>query len=121
MFYTIENGFVKIPEQDFKGLVNELEALKSAREDALDRVALDQALRTDEELLPAALVRRMVEGESPLRVFRTYRELTQQALADAAQVSKTTISELETGRKDGSIKTLARIADVLNVDIDDLV
>jgi len=78
-------------------------------------------LRTEEELLPADLVRRMVEGESPIRVFRTYRSLTQQALAAAAKVSKTTISELETGRKIASIKTLSRIADVLNVDIDDLV
>ena len=121
MPYTIENGFVKIPKSEFDGLIHELESLKSAHEDALDRAALDHALRLDEELLPADLVRRMVEGESPLRIFRTYRGMSQQALADAAKVSKTTISELETGRKDGSVKTLAKIAKILNVDIDDLV
>ncbi|MBL4871167.1 MAG: helix-turn-helix domain-containing protein [Robiginitomaculum sp.] len=92
-----------------------------ARKDALDSAALDQALRVDEEPLPADLVRRMVASESPIRVFRTYRGLTQQVLADATNVPKTTINELETGRKDGSIKTLSRIAEVLNVDVDDLI
>lgn len=121
MSYIIENGFVKVPEHVFQGLLNEIETLKEAKEDMLDRMALDRALRIDEELLPAELVKRMVDGQSPIRVFREYRGLTQQALADAAKVSKTTISELETGRKDGSIKTLLAIANVLNVDIDDLV
>ncbi len=51
------------------------------------------------------------------KVFRTYRGLTQQTLADAIGVSKTTICELETGRKTGSVKTLARIAKVFAVDI----
>ncbi|PHS27286.1 MAG: transcriptional regulator [Robiginitomaculum sp.] len=114
MPYAIENGFVKIPEKDFERLIDKLE-------DALDRLALDAALRENKKRFPGELVQRMVEGEAPLRVFRQYRGLTQQALADAAKVSKTTISELETGRKDGSIKTIARIAEVLNLDIDDLV
>ena len=95
--------------------------LTSKTEDALDRQACDEALRADEELFPAPMARRMVEGESPIRVFRQYRGLTQQALADAAGVSKTTICEMETGRKNGSVKTLARIARALDVDIDDLV
>lgn len=121
MDYVTENGFVKVPEREFEGILAELDALKEAQEERLDIAALDQALRLDEELLPAELVRRMVSGESPIRIFREYRGLTQQALADAASVSKTTISELESGRKDGSIKTLSAIAEVLNVDIDDLV
>ena len=121
MPYTVDDGFVKIPETEFNNLVNELTTLKAEREDAYDRAVLDQALRMDEELLPAEIARRMVEGESPLRVFRTYRRMSQQTLADAAKVSKTTISEIETGRKDGSIKTLIAIAHALNVDLDDLV
>ena len=114
MSYAVEDGFVKVPKKEFETLIDKLE-------DAQDRLALDEALREHEEKVPSALVHRMVAGESPLRVFRQFRGLTQQALADAAKVSKTTISELETGRKDGSIKTIARIAEVLNVDIDDLV
>ncbi len=114
MPYAIENGFVKIPQKDFEALMERLE-------DARDRQALDDALRKKEDYFPGHLARRMVNGESPLRVFRTYRGLTQQALADATGVSKTTISELETGRKTGSVKTLARIARALNVDIDDLI
>lgn len=121
MDYVTENGFVKVPKREFEGMLSELKALKDAKEDRFDIAALDQALRLDEELLPAELVRRMVNGESPIRVFREYRGLTQQALADAANVSKTTISELESGRKDGSIKTLSTVAEVLDVDIDDLI
>ncbi len=121
MPYTIENGFVKIPEPEFQGLLNELASLKEAKENAFDLAVLDQALRIDEENLPSDMVRRMVEGEHPIRAFRQYRALTQQALADKCGVSKTTISELETGRKQGSLKTLSAIAEALNVDIDDLV
>ncbi|WP_438729255.1 helix-turn-helix transcriptional regulator [Parasphingorhabdus sp. DH2-15] len=121
MDYVTENGFVKIPKREFEGLLAELNALKESMEERLDIAALDQALRLDEELLPAELVRRMVSGESPIRVFREYRGLTQQALADTVGVSKTTICELERGRKEGSIKTLSAIADALNVDIDDLI
>jgi len=121
MDYVTENGFVKVPKREFEGMLSEIQNLKEAMEDRLDIAALDQALRLDEELLPAELVKRMVNAESPVRVFREHRGLTQQALADAAGVSKTTISELESGRKDGSIKTLSAIADTLNVDIDDLV
>jgi len=114
MPYAIENGFVKVPQKDFEALTERLE-------DALDRQALDEAVRKAEEYFPAKVARRMVEGESPLKAFRTYRGLTQQALADATGVSKTTICELETGRKQGSVKTLARIAKALGVDIDDLI
>ncbi len=121
MPYTVENGFVKIPEHEFKGLMSEIETLRMAHEDALDIAALDKALAEDEEALPGDLVKRMVEGESPVRVFRNWRGMSQQALADAASLSKTTISEIETGRKTGSVGSLARIAKVLDVDIDDLI
>lgn len=121
MEYSVENGFVKIAQGEFEEILAELTALKEAAEERLDVAALDEALRSDEILLPADLVKRMINGESPIRIFREYRGLTQQALADAIGLSKTTISELESGRKDGSIKTISAIAHRLNVTIDDLV
>jgi transcriptional regulator with XRE-family HTH domain len=61
-----------------------------------------------------------VKGESPLRVWREHRGLTQQALADAAGVGKSYISQLEAGTKTGAIGTLRAIASALRVDLDDL-
>ncbi len=47
-----------------KGLLD----LTSKREDALDLQALDEALHKAEECFSAEVARRMVEGESPLRL-----------------------------------------------------
>ena len=40
------------------------------------------------------------------------------ALAEAAGISQSYLSDIENGKKDGSIKVLKRIAQVLNADLD---
>lgn len=112
--YPIENGIVKIPIQDFEALQERLEELE-------DIAALDAALARDEEAFPGDVVKRLLDGESPVKVFREYREMTQAVLAEKTGVTKTTISEIETGRKQGSVGTLKAIANALELDIDDLV
>ena len=82
------------------------------------RVALAEGR---EELVPASVVNRILDGESPLRVWREYRGLTQQALADAAGVGKYYISQIELGRKNGTVETIGRLAHALELDLGDLV
>ena len=74
-----------------------------------------------EELVPEAVVDRMLTGESPVRVWREHRGLTAGQLAEAADISAGYLSELENGKKAGSLETLRRIAAVLKLDIDDLI
>lgn len=92
--------------------------------DAADIVAADRVsarLRSGgEELVPESVVRRLVQGENPVRVWRAHRGLTARALAEKAGISPAFLSEIETGRKDGSVSVLKRLAEALQTDLDDL-
>ena len=75
----------------------------------------------EEELLPADLVDRLLSGDSPLRVWREYRGLTIKALAGETGVAPSYLSQIETGKRAGTVETLSRLAAVLRTTIDDLV
>ena len=98
-------------------------ALDEAREldeDLADCIALEEARRRDEETVPHELVKRLMAGEHPMKVYREHRGLTQAALAERTGLSAMYLSQIETGRRGGSTKTLRKIARALNVDLDDL-
>jgi len=105
--------------------VEEYRALKLAAEDLDELTAFDRVKAAlaagDDETIPAEAVKRMLEGESPLRVFRELRALTQAALADKSGVNRVQISNIEDGSRRGSVDTLRKLADALGVTIDDLV
>ena len=74
-----------------------------------------------EELVPAEVADRIIDGDPPLRVWREYRDLTQSALARASKTSRIQIVDIEAGRATGSVQTLRRLADALQVSVDDIV
>jgi DNA-binding XRE family transcriptional regulator len=74
----------------------------------------------DEETVPAAVVDRLLAGESPIRVWREHRGMTLTALAAAAGIGKGYLSQLEKGERQGPTATLKQIAAALRVDLDDL-
>lgn len=106
-----------IPYAEYQKLLERLE-------DAEDRRAYDRAKAepsaSDDESIPAVVVDRLSAGESPLRVWREHRGLTQQALADAVGLGKSYLSQLESGTKTGTITTLRALAQALQLDLDDL-
>jgi len=89
------------------------------------RRAADNAVRElaagYDEAVPVEVVRELLDDTHPLSVWRRYRGLTQQALADVSGIGKSHISQIESGAKTGSVKCLRRLADALGVDIDDLI
>lgn len=107
-----------LPEADYLALVE-------ASDDAGDREAVRRfraALANgEEEELPSEMVDRILAGESPVRVWREHRGLTAQALAEAAGLAQSYVSQIETGKRDGTIDTLVKLADALGVLVDDLV
>jgi len=109
---------ITIPLEEYRRLQGAAADLDDLR--AYDRVTADLAAGR-EELLPAEMVRRMVAGEAPLRVWREHRGLTQAALGEAAGVNRVQIAEIEAGRKSGSVETVRRLAQALGVAIEDLV
>lgn len=78
------------------------------------------AIAENEEFFPADVVNRIMEGVSPIRVYREYRRLTQGDLADRAEVTNNYISMIETGKVRPSRKLQHKLAAILNVDYDDL-
>ena len=106
-----------LPEAEYRQLAE-------MAEDAADIQAAIRAearAKAGEEYVPAELVSRLVDGEPPLRVWREYRGLSQQALGEKVGLSKMTISGLETGKRDTSSRNWRLLADALTVDIDDLI
>ena len=94
----------------------------------LDKVDIADAKRVlanvkagRDEFVPAEIVDRILSGENKIRVWRMHRGLSASSLAEAADLSTPYISEIETGKKEGSISALKRIAEALKVDLDDLV
>jgi hypothetical protein len=72
-------------------------------------------------LLPKLVVDRLGKGESPVRVLREWRDVTQLYLSFKTGLSQGYISDVETGRRKGAAAALRRIADVLKVPLDLLV
>ncbi|MGH2413392.1 MAG: helix-turn-helix transcriptional regulator, partial [Microcystaceae cyanobacterium] len=105
-----------IPYEVYEKLVEDAEMLSDIK-------AYDEAKARDEESFPADVVYRMVlEDENPIKVLREYRNLTQEQLAQkAGGISRVYISDIESGRKSGSVKVLKAIAKALDVDINMLV
>ena len=104
--------------------------LLSELEDALDRAVVVERRRHEaaqgvhaarRNYLTAPEARRLLEGESPVKVWREKRGSSQRELAVAAGVGAGYLAEIETGRKPGSVAALARLARALQVQIDDLI
>ncbi len=92
-----------------------------AAEDAGDRQAAEDARTGRGDYLPGEAVNHLLDGESPIRIWRRHRGLTLEKLATGAGYSKSFLSQIETGKKTPSLATLRAIADVLDLNMDDLV
>lgn len=73
-----------------------------------------------EETFPAEFVDRLLAGEVPLKVWRDYRSLTLEALAETAGVDRERLSRAEEGQAGLPDDLLARVAQALDCDPDDL-
>lgn len=101
----------------------EYEALVEAAEMLADMRTYDEAkarLAGGEETVPAEVTFAILDGANPIAVWRKHRNLSQQQLAVEAGISKAYLSQLEAGRRSGTTAVLARLARVLQVDLDAL-
>lgn len=98
----------------------EYDALREDLEDAADNAVLLRAENAGGESLPAAFFHRILHGESPVRVWREFRGMQIAELADAAGVSSPTLTAIEMNGDSAPEKTLTRLAEALDVDVDDL-
>jgi transcriptional regulator with XRE-family HTH domain len=101
--------YAVVPYNDYQKLLANAEML-------VDLVAYDGAKRAlasgEEELIPAVVVYRLLDGDNPIRVWREFRGLTSAQLATACGVSAAAISQLETGKRHPSVALLKKLAAV---------
>jgi DNA-binding XRE family transcriptional regulator len=107
-----------IPYKDYLRLVAEAEMLQDVRDYDTILEAVDQG---EEETIPAKVVYAIFDGENPIRIWREYRRLTQQQLAEAAGISTPYLSQLESGKRAGTTEVLSAIANALNLTLEDIV
>ena len=97
-----------------------VEALAEAIEDMED-VALSRS-RAGEPNIPHAVAMAILSGTHPVRAWRKHKGLTIQQLADAVEgITVGYLSEIETGKKPGSVAAYKALAKALGTGIDMLV
>ncbi|WP_422648734.1 Helix-turn-helix transcriptional regulator [Cupriavidus sp. H18C1] len=95
------------------------EQVKHLMEDLDDVALFDRAKSEDDGFhVPAAVLDAELAGDHPVKAWRDYRRLTQDALANAAGLSKPYLSQIEGRKRGGSINVLQSLADALNVPIE---
>lgn len=95
------------------------ERIREAAEDAEDLADLEQFDREDDGFrMPHAVVVAIHEGQHPVRAWREHRGLTQEALATAAGISTPFLSQIEGGKRVGSLETLRAIARAMDAPLD---
>lgn len=118
--FTTPSGdeMVVVPARDYRDLV---EAAEMAEDVALYDEVKARLAAGEEELLPAEYVERMIAGESPVAVWRDYRGMGAQVLAEKAGISQAYLSQIERSKRDGTVGTMKKIAAALRVPLDELV
>jgi len=105
--------------------LDELLRVEEAAEDAWHARILEESARKraagEEEYIPVEMAERLWAGENRVRVWREHRGLTVTALAQAAGVSQAYLSQIESGVRDGTLRTMAAIARALKLPLDEFV
>ena len=114
---------VTLRKRDWKALVEFLEDIE-------DRAAIQAVLAHEEKVgkevarrdyMTGDELRRILDDESPVKVWREKRGLTQRELAEQAEVSPSYLAEIETGKKPGSAAALRKLSRVLAIPMENLV
>lgn len=105
----------KITAPDGTALVVIAEADYIALLDAADIAAADRARAESDFVIPSDVLDAMLDGKSPVAIWRDHRALTQDALADAAGMLQPALARIEAGRVKPRKATIARLAAALDV------
>lgn len=98
------------------------EAILAALEDVEDaRLAREALGDPTDESLPWEMARALAGGASRVRVWREFRGLSQETLAERAGLDASMVSDLEAGLVEGDASVHERLARVLSCAVEDLV
>lgn len=114
---AVTKDTVLLSRKDWKTVVD---ALEDTQDRAAVRAYLARRAAGKDEGLPVELYRRLRSGEHPVRIWRAQRKMSLSTLANRAGLARAYLSEIETGKKPGSVSALQKIARVLDVGLDEL-
>jgi len=107
-----------LPYKEYLQLVEQAETLQDIQDYDRIKAAVESG---EEEVIPAEVAYTLAEGESPVKVWREYRQLTQTQLAELVGMSVPFLSQIETAKRKASMKIMVAIAKALRVKVDDLI
>ena len=110
--------YAVLPYSEYQALIKELEELQDIRDFDL---AMKKIEKGEDTLVPSDVVYRILDGVHSVRAWREYRNITLHDLAQKCSVTGAAISQIENGKREPSVKLLKKIAEILEVDLDDLV
>lgn len=113
-----EPEWAVLPYDIYLQLVEEAEMLQDIRDYDTAKAAIE---RGEEELVPSEVAYAILDGKNPIKIWREYRGLTQQQLAEATGISTSYLSQIETRKRTGRTEVLTAIARVLKLTLDDIV
>jgi len=74
-----------------------------------------------ESLIPAEIVNDIIDNNThPVKAWRKYRKMTAENLAKKAGISRAYVTQIETRKRNGTIKVLSKLALALDTGIDAL-
>ncbi len=112
---------VTISRVDYDAMQERLQAYEALLEELQDARDLAAAAeRRNDETIPFEMTERMLDGESPVRVWREHRGLTARSVAQKAGLSSPMMTAIETGKRIPSLPMARAIAAALDVGLDDL-
>jgi hypothetical protein len=121
-FQKTARGEVAIlPRKDYEALVAKASEADEDKGTARLVALARDAVAAGAPLLPKHVVDRLSNGENAVRVLREWRDKPQEYISFKTNLSQGYISDIETGRRDGTAAALRLIADVLKVPLDLLV
>ena len=109
-------AFAIIPWEEYRRWSEE-----NAEAELSDEELYDQAMAAGEEFFPIEVADRLLAGENAVKVYRSYRGMTQRNLAEVAGINAVYLSQIERGKRTGSARTLAAIAGALGISVDSLI
>ncbi len=117
-------------------VISIVELVRGVLEESLERRAEDEEEQADIDAAKAAVARiesgeeipiphdfamRIIAGESPVKVHREWRGMTQAELASKAGLTQGALSDIERGRRSPGLQAAKALASALGVPIGNLV
>lgn len=107
-----------VPYETYLQLVEKAEILLDIQDYDSAKAALE---RGEDELIPSEIVYAILDGENAIKVWREFRGISQQELAEKAGISVPYLSQLETSKRTGSLEVLSSVARALNLSLENIV